>query len=445
MKRKTRKKWALIGVFVFVTCVFVRHYQERRQFISGQVLAADAEYKWYRGNLHTHTLWSDGDEFPENVAQWYKDHGYDFLSFTDHNTLLRKERWVDLDDRDGAKIGLEKLRNRFPEDWIEIRNSDQEIRQIRLKTFQEIAARLEKPGQFLLIEGEEISDEYGGIPIHMNVTNIAETIPPMKGDDFYEVMQRNTTAALIQRKKTGRAMIIHLNHPNFFYAITAEDLARVRGENLFEVYNGHPDVRNEGDDLHASAERIWDVVLTLRTTSLRLPLMFGLATDDAHHYHQRPGRNSRPGRGWIEVLAKDLNQDEIVRSIETGMFYASTGVKLSRVFASKESIRISITAQPGVDFRIDFIGTRLGFDKQVEPIEDLQGKELRTTSRYSNDVGRVLKTIEGAEGEYAFEPTDLYVRARITSSKKHPDPSAPGEYERAWCQPVRGPAGRNLR
>jgi hypothetical protein len=44
---------------------------------------------------------------------------------------------------------------------------------------------------------------------------------------------------------------------------------------------------------------------------------------------------------------------------------------------------------------------------------------------------------------YKFDDADLYVRARVTSTKKHPNPSVPGEYERAWCQPVLGPAARD--
>src|SRR5713101_7031379 len=59
-------------------------------------LAQENQFKWYRGNIHTHTLWSDGDDYPEMVALWYKDHGYDFLSFSDHNTVMDHERWIDV-------------------------------------------------------------------------------------------------------------------------------------------------------------------------------------------------------------------------------------------------------------------------------------------------------------------------------------------------------------
>lgn len=40
--------------------------------------------RFYRGNIHTHSNNSDGDMPPEEVARAYEQHGYDFLSITDH-------------------------------------------------------------------------------------------------------------------------------------------------------------------------------------------------------------------------------------------------------------------------------------------------------------------------------------------------------------------------
>ena len=34
--------------------------------------AADPGGRWYKGNTHTHTFWSDGNQFPEMAADWYK-------------------------------------------------------------------------------------------------------------------------------------------------------------------------------------------------------------------------------------------------------------------------------------------------------------------------------------------------------------------------------------
>ena len=41
------------------------------------------------------------------------------------------------------------------------------------------------------------------------------------------------------------------------------------------VKNGHPLVRNYGDDVHVSCERLWDIVLALRLGKHRLPPVVG--------------------------------------------------------------------------------------------------------------------------------------------------------------------------
>lgn len=35
--------------------------------------AASPEPRWWKGNLHTHTLWSDGDDYPEMVVDWVQE------------------------------------------------------------------------------------------------------------------------------------------------------------------------------------------------------------------------------------------------------------------------------------------------------------------------------------------------------------------------------------
>lgn len=65
--------------------------------------------QWVKGNLHTHTLWSDGDDFPEMVLKWYKDHNYQFIALSDHNTIADKERWYRLKDREYKKQNLRKI------------------------------------------------------------------------------------------------------------------------------------------------------------------------------------------------------------------------------------------------------------------------------------------------------------------------------------------------
>jgi len=43
--------------------------------------------RWFRGVFHCHTTNSDGARSVESVIAWYSEHGYDFVSITDHNQL----------------------------------------------------------------------------------------------------------------------------------------------------------------------------------------------------------------------------------------------------------------------------------------------------------------------------------------------------------------------
>jgi hypothetical protein len=403
---------------------------------AADTLEAAGPLNWFRGNLHTHSRWSDGDDYPEMIALWYLEHEYDFLAFTDHNLLADKERWVDRDQKGSGQKAYDKLKARFPSDWIEerTRNDKQEI---RLKRFEEVSARFNQKGKFLLIQGEEISDAFGKLPIHLNANNVIETIRPLGGTSVTDAIQNNVDALVAQRERTRQPMMIHLNHPNFGWGITAEDLTPIRGENFFEVYNGHPGVSNPGDETHVSTERMWDIINARRLTEFNLPMLYGLATDDGHSYHNIPSRASEPGRGWVMVLAEQLDPAALIHAMEAGRFYASSGVTLEKVTMTSTSLEVAIRPDTAATYTIEFIGTRKGFDPSSKPVLDKAGKELPVTRKYSDDVGKVLKTETGSSATYEFAGDELYVRARITSSRQHPNPSTPGEPERAWTQPVR--------
>jgi len=56
------KSWLWLGCLVLVGCAPV-----------------EPEPQWWKGNLHTHSLWSDGDDYPEMILDWYKTNGYHFM------------------------------------------------------------------------------------------------------------------------------------------------------------------------------------------------------------------------------------------------------------------------------------------------------------------------------------------------------------------------------
>src|SRR5688572_7439061 len=243
----------------------------------------NAAKRWYKGNLHTHTLNSDGDSTPHEVTTWYREHGYNFLVLTDHNHL------TDI-------AGLNALH-----------------------------AAKEK---FLLITGEEVTDSYQKKPIHVNAFNPERLVQPQHGDSVAATIQNNVTE--IRRAKG----IPSVNHPNFHWAITIQDMLSVKGLGLFEVYNGHPMVNNDGGGGFASLDEMWDALLSAGQR------LYGIAVDDAHHFKRFGKEYSNPGHGWIHVRADSLTPDEILSAIEAGDFYATSGVTLRDVAVTGSEYRI---------------------------------------------------------------------------------------------------------
>ncbi len=300
------------------------------------------ELRWYKGNTHTHTLNSDGDSTPNEVVRWYREHGYDFLVLTDHNFLTSVD-------------GLNALHG-----------ADE---------------------QFLVIPGEEVTSRFEDKSLHINGLNVKRLVEWQDGSSVVDVLQRNVDAI---RAADG---IPHINHPNFDWAITMDELAQVRNNRLFELYNGHPNVNNNGGGGVPGLEEVWDSILS------RGILLFGIAVDDAHFFKQPWNRRiSRPGQAWVVVRAGRLNADDLLSALERGDFYASTGVELSDYEVTSRGITITVEPFGGTKHRVEFIG----------------------------EGGRVLEEAIDSPATYTFRGDEAYVRAKVIDSNGLV----------AWTQPV---------
>ncbi len=388
---------------------------------SGPRLASsDGPKRWFKGNTHTHSLWSDGDAAPEHIADWYKSHGYDFLVLSDHNILLEGEKWMKIGPakKEVLPEHVDDLIRRFGKSAVELRERAG-VREMKLHTLRQLRTQFEEPDKFLFIHGEEITDKFMQkvgeksveMPIHHGSFNHVGLIKPPGGESVRDVLERTVAAVEAEAKKCGKPVLVHLNHPNFGWGVTPDDIACVLGERYFEVYNGHRGVRNYGDAEHLSTEKLWDYVLTLRLTKLGGPPLYAFATDDAHNYHKEQS-TANPGRGWVMVRATALDPDVLTEAMQRGDFYATSGVVLDEVTATREAMSIRVAARPGVRTTTRFIGTR----RQGAP-------------------GELLQETEGAEAVYRYKGDEIYVRATVLSDAPHPNGYEKTDLQTAWVQP----------
>ncbi|HRI88268.1 MAG TPA: hypothetical protein PLJ47_14545 [Candidatus Hydrogenedentes bacterium] len=401
-------------------------------FAQSKSLKAGDGKQWFKGQTHTHTLWSDGDGAPELAVSWYKEQGYDFLSITDHNTMLRGDKWFIVDEKRLTAARLAELKEKFGEDWVETADAGGEL-VMRLKTYEELRKRFETPGEFILIEGEEITSK-----AHVNGINIREKVEASKGTTPAQVIREDFEAVEKQSKAHKVPMLAHLNHPNWGDGIPPEAMIEVDTSRFFEVYNGHGGVKNWGDAelFRVSTDRYWDIVLSVRLSANPANILYGVSTDDAHSYFERRAGSSIPGRGWCMVLCEKLDANSITQAFIDGDFYSSAGVLLDSVEWDDKEFRVDITSEPGVTYKTIFYGTKKGADVSSKPTLDSEGKEVPNVSRqYSDALGAVLLETDADPAVYPFKGDELYVRAKVVSSKLKIDPFKEGDFEMAWTQP----------
>ena len=366
---------------------------------------------WFKGNLHTHSYWSDGDDFPEMIMDWYKTQGYQFVALSDHNTLAEGEKWKLITKSKTYLDGFDKYLAKYGKKWVVYKEDTGRI-SVRLKTLKEYRPLFEDRN-FLIIQSEELTDKFGDKHVHMNATNIQTAIPAQGGNSLQEVMQRNLDAIMKQRKETGVPIMQHLNHPNFFYSVSTQNIIDLDGERFFEVYNGHPLVNNYGDSLHPGTERMWDDI-NIAYLNKGKPMLYGLATDDSHNYHLFGPQSANSGRGWVMVRSKELTPAALITALEAGEFYSSTGVTLRELFVKNNVLHVEVEPERDIFYNVDFIGVRKGETKS-----------------------KVIASFPGPKGQFEVTKDYLFVRAKVTSTKKRSNPIAEDENEAAWIQPVK--------
>jgi dienelactone hydrolase len=369
------------------------------------------EENWYKGNLHTHSFWSDGDDFPEMIMDWYKNRDYHFLGLTDHNILAHGDKWVNISKKPIYQKAFDNYLKKYGEEWVEYRTVDSVI-EVKLKTIEEYEPLFAEEGQFLVLQSEEITDRYENKHVHLNATNVQELIPPQGGKSIVEMLQNNIDAVVEQRKRTGVPMMVHINHPNFHYSVSLEDMIQLHDERFFEVYNGHHMVHNLGDSLHIGTEEMWDLI-NIAYLNRNQEMMFGLATDDSHNYHVLGDNMSNAGRGWVMVKSEELSASSLITAMEAGQFYSSTGVALQKLEIENNTIEIEVKPEFGVNYEIHFIGCKKG-EKQSS----------------------ILKNVKGTRASFEIEEDHLFVRAKVISDKMPTNPIESITQEMAWGQPV---------
>lgn len=297
-----------------------------------------------RGNLHTHSVRSDGTATLEAMVGWYREHGYQFLAMTEHDLRV-----------DPGEV-----------------------------------ASLTGPG-FVVIAGEEVSDRWESRPLHVNALCARQGIDG--GVDFGGA-DVGLGVMFTQIRAAGGTPLV--NHPNFHGSLGADDIARgASGRYLLEIWSGHPDVAPEGDWSHPSEETLWDEVLARGGDAIPA------AVDDAHALPDDSGApRALPGRGWVETFGDETAPDAICGALAGGRLYASNGPVLARIAVQDDVFTVVVTDPRAT---VAFLGDRGAVLAEVRAADvPAQGDARALTYRLTGEEGLVRARVSDAEGRHAW-------------------------------------------
>jgi hypothetical protein len=232
----------------------------------------DGSRRFYKGNVHTHSTWSDGKRPAGEVAERYRSRGYSFLCLSDHNVYSDTQEF----DTDG---------------FIVIAGTEQ----------GGISPVMDKnPGFHFNALGDPTVTP--SKPRYTHRQKMPHPVP-WTGED--------TPQNVIDELRARGNLVIY-NHPEWHLA-RFENMVRYHGYFAVEIYNH----ASEWTPSTSYGTAYWDHALQNGNR------IFGLATDDSHKQKDEAIRDY--DGGWIQVQAESLTRMDVIRALKRGSFYSSSG------------------------------------------------------------------------------------------------------------------------
>ncbi|MDO5310222.1 MAG: twin-arginine translocation signal domain-containing protein [Planctomycetia bacterium] len=460
MKRRDFLKSSLIGAAVAGLAPTLA------QRVAPQALAQEnassSRPRWFKGNLHSHSHWSDGQDLPEVVVDAYKRNGYDFFSLTDHNILHQQRLRFDgfamnyapsdmapFKDENSfwkriapqyawpnlVEEHLQVAKNRFGEDSVRMIET-KDGKYVRMKTEEELRAQFAEPGKFLLIPGFEMTAPF----IHVNLINVEQDFY-MNDPSMKDLIVKLYDHACEFYADARRPYLFTVNHPLWqYYNIQPSYLFSRPGIRHFELLNNDTSYKIIPEAW--TPELLWDIVNAYRACNDQ-PLLFATGTDDSHGIVRQ---DYVAFHSWMHVLADALEVESLFDAMNRGRSYVSTGLSFQEISFDGKTLAVKLDPTLEGQYRIEFYGVKKDYDQTVKYVETTDGtREIptHTVECWSPEISKVLDATDRLEGSYTLKSDDLFVRAKAyrvgAGNVSHGATTAPTllAADAAWTQPYR--------
>lgn len=246
------------------------------------VLRKDANK--YKGNLHSHTVNSDGKLTPQESVKLFKEHGYSFLCFSEH------DKYTDFRDEFNTK--------EF----------------IILPGLEASAYLLKEEGSWTSLKTHHIHGILGTTKMQREAkrplfTHMEYVQPPL----YYGEWDGAKVAQEVCDNMREHGCITTYNHP-IWSRVRESEFIDTQGITALEIFN-YNTVNESGTGFDST---YWDVMLR------EGKVIWAVATDDNHN----AGIFDDACGGYIVVQADSLSHDNIIESILNGTYYSSSGPEI---------------------------------------------------------------------------------------------------------------------
>ena len=245
--------------------------------------------RFYKANLHCHTIHSDGRWTPEQVKAEYQKRGYSIVAYTDH----RHYGWYP-ELMDDAFVPLAAYEGDLNEPF-------------------------RKPGDFQRVRTYHINF-YDTNPAERGGFTAVQ--PPQRYGDIHSLNQ-----FLFEMNEKG--FLACYNHP-YWSLQNYTDYKDLCGVFAMEIYNHGCEL----DGLYGYHPQAYDEMLRAGTR------LFCVATDDNHDAYAPGDPRCDSFGGWTMLKLEKLDYASVIEGLRKGDFYCSTGPALEELYIQDNALHI---------------------------------------------------------------------------------------------------------
>lgn len=229
--------------------------------------------KYYKANLHCHTVLSDGRLTPEEIKRVYQERGYQVVAFTDHRIYRNHEELND-------------------ENFLAIAAMETDINEE--KDFQEDFSRIKT--------------------YHINWydTNPQENVKEKEALGNGEQRYQDTDGIIAYAQKMKELGFLSCYNHAYWSLQDYRDYSRLKGFWAMEIYNHGCEL----DGLYGYHPQVYDEMLR---SGQRL---FCVSTDDNHNQSGLDDAMSDSFGGYVMIGAEEFTYAGVMKALQKGDFYS---------------------------------------------------------------------------------------------------------------------------